>query len=152
MQNIDVSAIFSFLSVSAQKLKVFGVRHLPDGQEGGCAHHHFLVPNHASPACHLPSNTLHTHAHTLCTNHCPSRLLVAGQLREIDVELGHDPGVHRALRDETRKVVCEIFCDAAALQSAGRRGAATGYWSARPGAAFGMSVSVVYSTRVCFSM
>ena len=73
-------------------------------------------------------------------------------MREIDVELGHDPGVHRALRDETRKVIGDIFCDAAALQSAGRCGAATGYWSARPGAAFGMSVSVVYSTRVCFSM
>ena len=130
MQNIDVSAIFSFLSVSAQKLKVFGVRHLPDGQEGGCAHHHFLVPNHASPACHLPSNTLHTHAHTLCTNHCPSRLLVAGRLREIDVDPEHDPGVRRALRDKTRSARCEVFAGDAARSSAGRRGADLGCWSA----------------------
>ena len=133
MQNIDVSAIFSFLSVSAQKLKVFGVRHLPDGQEGGCAHHHFLVPNHASPACHLPSNTLHTHAHTLCTNHCPSRLLVAGRLREIDVDPEHDPGVRRALRDKTRSARCEVLramppgrapAAAALISGAGRHGPA----------------------------
>jgi len=59
-------------------------------------------------------------------------LFDGGQFREIDVEPGHDLGVHRGLFNKMRKVVCKVFKADAATWNAGRRGAAPGCWSALP--------------------
>jgi len=48
-------------------------------------------------------------------------LFDGGQFREIDVEPGHDLGVHRGLFIEMRKVVCKVFKADAATWNAGRR-------------------------------
>ena len=117
MQNIDISAIFAFLGVSGQKLKLFGDRHLPEGQECGCAHHRFRTQNDASPDPQPPSNTLYPRTPALCTIHHPSRLLVGGRLREIGFEQGCHLGLHRGLRETTRKGLVEIFCGDAATRS-----------------------------------
>ena len=67
VQKIDVFAILNLFGVSGQKLKLFGDRHLPDGQECGCAQHSFRTRNSAYPSPQHPSNTPHPRAHTLCT-------------------------------------------------------------------------------------
>ena len=62
VQKIDVFAIFNLFGVSGQKLKLFGDRHLPDGQECGCAQHSFRTRNPAYPSPQHPSNTPHPRA------------------------------------------------------------------------------------------
>ena len=72
------------------------------------------------PNTQPPTSTLHQPAHAHPTVECPRRLLVAGQLRTIDVGPRRDPAHGRALLDEMRTIMCAVLCAAHALRSAVR--------------------------------
>ena len=90
-------------------------------------HHNNPLRNPSDhPACPtLPPSTYLTVEH-------PRHLLVAGQVRAINAGLAHDPGVHRALLDELRIVMCVVFAAVKFTCSAGRARAAAGCWSGCP--------------------
>ena len=110
------------------ELNFFRDRHLPDGGERPLAHHRFRTRNDGSPTPQPPSNKILSRTPAFCTIHHPSRLLVGGRFREIDLELGCHLGLHHGLRETTRNGLLEIFRGDAATWSTPPRRVVTVRW------------------------
>ena len=82
------------------------VPHLLEGGERAHANHRFLSPLAHSPASQAPTLAHSPPGFNHLTVWPPSRLAVAGQFWIFDFKPGHAPGVHLAVLDQMRMVMC----------------------------------------------
>ena len=82
------------------------VRPLFERGERAPSNHRFLSPLAHSPASQAPTLTHSPPGFNHLTVWLPSRLAVAGQFWIFDFKPGHAPGVHLAVLDEMRMVMC----------------------------------------------